>query len=208
MFWGTIFWRKATSTDYFVCRSTRTNLDSDTSNPRYLESLFQTSSLTPYLYRSVTSLVCVLSACKGILDFFYNYLYHIVNSFDSNSWIPGAPIGVLKYNFLGHYDRQTNHQHNQITFFMCIIIIIINKERRWADLPNVTFTFDCTGRSIGFYADLDFDCMVRMDLVYWIIRMARFAPFHERRPSMRPYWSKLVIGPYKVVPSFWYGSNK
>ena len=28
-------------------------------------------------------------------------------------------------------------------------------------MPNVTFTFDCTNRSIGFYADLDFDCMVR-----------------------------------------------
>jgi len=27
-------------------------------------------------------------------------------------------------------------------------------------MPNVTFTFDCTNRSIGFYADLDFDCMI------------------------------------------------
>jgi hypothetical protein len=34
------------------------------------------------------------------------------------------------------------------------------QERRWADFPNVTFTFDCTGRSIGFYADVEFDCMV------------------------------------------------
>ena len=34
------------------------------------------------------------------------------------------------------------------------------QERRWADMPNVTFTFDCTDRSIGFYADLEFDCMV------------------------------------------------
>ena len=34
------------------------------------------------------------------------------------------------------------------------------QERRWADMPNVTFTFDCTDRPIGFYADLEFDCMV------------------------------------------------
>ena len=27
-------------------------------------------------------------------------------------------------------------------------------------MPNVTFTFDCTDRPIGFYADLEFDCMV------------------------------------------------
>jgi hypothetical protein len=33
-------------------------------------------------------------------------------------------------------------------------------ERRWAEFPNVTFTFDCTDRPIGFYADLEFDCMI------------------------------------------------
>lgn len=33
-------------------------------------------------------------------------------------------------------------------------------ERRWADMPNVTFNFDCTDRPIGFYADLEFDCMI------------------------------------------------
>jgi len=27
-------------------------------------------------------------------------------------------------------------------------------------MPNVTFTFDCTDRAIGFYADLEFDCMI------------------------------------------------
>jgi len=27
-------------------------------------------------------------------------------------------------------------------------------------MPNVTFTFDCTDRPIGFYADLEFDCMI------------------------------------------------
>lgn len=33
-------------------------------------------------------------------------------------------------------------------------------EKRWADFPNVTFNFDCTDRPIGFYADLEFDCMI------------------------------------------------
>merc|ERR1711917_166280 len=33
-------------------------------------------------------------------------------------------------------------------------------EKRWADFPNMTFTFDCTDRPIGFYADLEFDCMI------------------------------------------------
>ncbi len=36
-----------------------------------------------------------------------------------------------------------------------------SRVKRWEDFPNATFTFDCTGRSIGFYADLEFDCMVR-----------------------------------------------
>lgn len=33
-------------------------------------------------------------------------------------------------------------------------------EKRWAEFPNVTFNFDCTDRAIGFYADLEFDCMI------------------------------------------------
>ena len=32
--------------------------------------------------------------------------------------------------------------------------------KRWEEFPNATFTFDCSGRSIGFYADLEFDCMI------------------------------------------------
>ena len=32
--------------------------------------------------------------------------------------------------------------------------------KRWEEFPNATFTFDCTGRSIGFYADLEFDCQI------------------------------------------------
>jgi len=33
-------------------------------------------------------------------------------------------------------------------------------EKRWADFPNVTFNFDCTDRPIGFYADVEQDCMI------------------------------------------------
>jgi len=33
-------------------------------------------------------------------------------------------------------------------------------EKRWADFPNVTFNFDCTDRPIGFYADVEHDCMI------------------------------------------------
>eukprot|EP00095_Tigriopus_kingsejongensis_P007240 snap_masked-scaffold435_size171904-processed-gene-0.7 protein:Tk07240 transcript:snap_masked-scaffold435_size171904-processed-gene-0.7-mRNA-1 annotation:"hypothetical protein DAPPUDRAFT_106356" len=32
--------------------------------------------------------------------------------------------------------------------------------KRWEEFPNATFTFDCTDRSIGFYADLEFDCQI------------------------------------------------
>ena len=35
-----------------------------------------------------------------------------------------------------------------------------SQEKRWADFPNVTFNFDCTDRPIGFYADVEHDCMV------------------------------------------------
>ena len=32
--------------------------------------------------------------------------------------------------------------------------------KRWEEFPNATFTFDCTGKSIGFYADLEFNCQI------------------------------------------------
>jgi len=35
-----------------------------------------------------------------------------------------------------------------------------SQEKRWADFPNVTFNFDCTDRPIGFYADVEHDCMI------------------------------------------------
>uniref|UniRef100_T1JAS0 Chitin-binding type-2 domain-containing protein n=1 Tax=Strigamia maritima TaxID=126957 RepID=T1JAS0_STRMM len=34
------------------------------------------------------------------------------------------------------------------------------RAKRWEELPNVTFHFDCTSRAVGFYADLEFECMI------------------------------------------------
>lgn len=38
--------------------------------------------------------------------------------------------------------------------------LAIFQVKRWEEFPNATFTFDCTDRSIGFYADLEFDCQI------------------------------------------------
>jgi len=37
---------------------------------------------------------------------------------------------------------------------------ILHRAKRWEEFPNVTFTFDCTDRAIGFYADMEFDCQI------------------------------------------------
>jgi len=34
------------------------------------------------------------------------------------------------------------------------------QSKRWEEFPNVTFTFDCTDRSIGFYADVEHHCHI------------------------------------------------
>ncbi|CAG0892381.1 unnamed protein product [Cyprideis torosa] len=36
----------------------------------------------------------------------------------------------------------------------------LHRSKRWEEFPNVTFTFDCTGRSLGFYADQEFNCQI------------------------------------------------
>jgi len=35
---------------------------------------------------------------------------------------------------------------------------ILHRTKRWEEFPNVTFTFNCSGRPQGFYADMEFDC--------------------------------------------------
>ncbi|CAH1364402.1 hypothetical protein MTP99_000782 [Tenebrio molitor] len=32
--------------------------------------------------------------------------------------------------------------------------------KRWVDIDNATFTFDCSNRAIGFYADVEYDCQI------------------------------------------------
>ena len=52
-------------------------------------------------------------------------------------------------------------------------------------MPNVTFTFDCTDRPIGFYADLEFDCMVRSWLSGYVRRFERDPPIRVLRHHLR-----------------------
>lgn len=35
-----------------------------------------------------------------------------------------------------------------------------HKTKEWTSLDNITFEFDCTKRSVGFYADMDYNCQV------------------------------------------------
>jgi len=37
---------------------------------------------------------------------------------------------------------------------------VLHREKRWEEFPNVTFTFDCTNRPVGFYADQEFNCQL------------------------------------------------
>lgn len=34
------------------------------------------------------------------------------------------------------------------------------RSKRWEEFPDVEFTFDCSNRPIGFYADLEFECKI------------------------------------------------
>ncbi|XP_071536898.1 U-scoloptoxin(01)-Er1a-like [Panulirus ornatus] len=36
----------------------------------------------------------------------------------------------------------------------------LHRSKRWEEFPNVTFTFDCTDRPVGFYADQEFNCQL------------------------------------------------
>ncbi|CAH1401642.1 unnamed protein product [Nezara viridula] len=37
---------------------------------------------------------------------------------------------------------------------------IYKPAKRWEDFPNLTFTFDCTDRAVGFYADTEHHCQI------------------------------------------------
>ena len=77
------------------------------------------------------------------------------------------------------------------------------QERRWADMPNVTFTFDCTDRPIGFYADLEFDCMVRFYFVFsfkssWPVWWDFILDFYPRHLRLGGY----IIGAGQIPPDW------
>lgn len=35
-----------------------------------------------------------------------------------------------------------------------------HKTKEWTNLDNITFSFDCTHRPVGFYADMEYNCQV------------------------------------------------
>ncbi|XP_049806749.1 uncharacterized protein LOC126249138 [Schistocerca nitens] len=36
----------------------------------------------------------------------------------------------------------------------------LHRAKRWEEFPNVTFTFDCSDRAVGFYADMEHHCQI------------------------------------------------
>ncbi|XP_022188530.1 U-scoloptoxin(01)-Er1a [Nilaparvata lugens] len=35
-----------------------------------------------------------------------------------------------------------------------------HRVKRWEDFPNLTFTFDCSDKAVGFYADTEHHCQI------------------------------------------------
>ncbi|XP_055383542.1 U-scoloptoxin(01)-Er1a isoform X2 [Condylostylus longicornis] len=35
-----------------------------------------------------------------------------------------------------------------------------HKTKEWTNLDNITFSFDCTHRPVGFYADIEYNCQI------------------------------------------------
>ncbi|XP_064085645.1 uncharacterized protein LOC135200863 isoform X5 [Macrobrachium nipponense] len=64
-----------------------------------------------------------------------------------------------------------NKMLRQLAVISCICIAVtivysapsqpaLHRSKRWEEFPNVTFTFDCTNRPVGFYADQEFNCQL------------------------------------------------
>lgn len=49
-----------------------------------------------------------------------------------------------------------------------------HRTKEWTNLDNITFSFDCTKRSVGFYADMEYNCQVLYFLytegILWILK--------------------------------------
>ncbi|XP_055843315.1 U-scoloptoxin(01)-Er1a isoform X2 [Episyrphus balteatus] len=35
-----------------------------------------------------------------------------------------------------------------------------HKTKEWTNLDNITFSFDCSNRPVGFYADMEYNCQI------------------------------------------------
>lgn len=58
---------------------------------------------------------------------------------------------------------QTNLISLGLVVIACTIVCSLpslHRVKRWEEFPNVTFTFDCTNRPVGFYADQEFNCQL------------------------------------------------
>lgn len=52
-----------------------------------------------------------------------------------------------------------------------------HKTKEWTSLDNITFEFDCTKRSVGFYADMDYNCQVNVllkDILHFSLFFFRY----------------------------------
>lgn len=45
-----------------------------------------------------------------------------------------------------------------------------HKTKEWTNLDNITFSFDCRNRPVGFYADMEYNCQVNLFLYKSLIK--------------------------------------
>lgn len=79
---------------------------------------------------------------------------------------------TLKTNISFHLSLFSNsNQHSSIetkqNFFSEILqalylqpTLVLNRQKRDLEAENITFTFDCKDRAIGFYADVEYRCRI------------------------------------------------
>ncbi|XP_067004508.1 U-scoloptoxin(01)-Er1a [Anabrus simplex] len=47
-----------------------------------------------------------------------------------------------------------------LAYVCCVPLPVLHRAKRWEEFPNVTFTFDCSDRAVGFYADVEHHCQI------------------------------------------------
>ncbi|KDR15894.1 uncharacterized protein LOC110833106 [Zootermopsis nevadensis] len=56
----------------------------------------------------------------------------------------------------------------QVLLSVCVIALayvyskptVLHRAKRWEEFPNLTFSFDCSDRAVGFYADTEHHCQI------------------------------------------------